>query len=71
MKFIFKGGTSLLLVTEHPLRLSTDIDIIVEPRTGVEEFVLEMVKIFSFKYHEKQIQRTVEDCDAKCRLHFG
>jgi len=56
MKFIFKGGTSLLLVTEHPLRLSTDIDIIVEPRTGVEEFVLEMVKIFSFKYHEKQIQ---------------
>ena len=31
MPFIFKGGTSLLLLLEQPRRLSTDIDIIVEP----------------------------------------
>lgn len=54
MKFVFKGGTSLLLLTEHPLRLSTDIDIIVEPGTDVEKFVTEAAKIFPFKYHEKQ-----------------
>ncbi|MCM1090357.1 MAG: nucleotidyl transferase AbiEii/AbiGii toxin family protein [Muribaculum sp.] len=57
MKFIFKGGTSLLLLTEHPLRLSTDIDIIVEPETDVEKFVLEASKIFPFKCHEKQIRK--------------
>lgn len=56
MKFIFKGGTSLLLLTEHPLRLSTDIDIIVEPGTDVEKFVMEAAKIFPFKYHEKQVR---------------
>ena len=54
LKFIFKGGTSLLLLTEHPLRLSTDIDILVEPGTDVEKFVMEAAKIFPFKYYEKQ-----------------
>ena len=29
MPFIFKGGTSLMLMLENPRRLSTDIDIIV------------------------------------------
>ena len=29
MPFIFKGGTSLMLLLEHPRRLSTDVDIIV------------------------------------------
>ena len=35
MPFIFKGGTCLMLLLEHPQRLSTDIDIIVEPGTDV------------------------------------
>jgi predicted nucleotidyltransferase component of viral defense system len=29
--FIFKGGTCLILLLEHPMRLSTDIDILVKP----------------------------------------
>ena len=37
MKFTFKGGTSLLLLLQKPKRLSTDIDIIVEPDTDVDE----------------------------------
>ena len=57
MDFVFKGGTSLLLLTEHPLRLSTDIDIIVEPGTDVEKFVMEAAKIFPFKHHEKQSRK--------------
>ena len=36
MKFTFKGGTSLMLLLDHPIRLSTDIDIIVDPGTDVE-----------------------------------
>lgn len=31
LPFIFKGGTSLLLLLDKPMRLSTDIDIIVAP----------------------------------------
>lgn len=31
LPFCFKGGTSLMLLLDHPRRLSTDIDIIVEP----------------------------------------
>lgn len=54
MKFVFKGGTSLLLLTGHPMRLSTDIDIIVEPGTDVDRYVMEAAKIFPFKHHEKQ-----------------
>lgn len=33
MPFIFKGGTSLMLLLDQPRRLSTDIDIIVAPET--------------------------------------
>ena len=36
MKFTLKGGTSLMLLLDHPIRLSTDIEIIVDPGTDVE-----------------------------------
>ena len=39
MDFIFKGGTSLLLLLSHPRRLSTDIDIIVSPGTDVDGYL--------------------------------
>ena len=39
MPFIFKGGTCLMLLMEHPLRLSTDIDIIVQPGTNLDEYL--------------------------------
>ena len=29
LPFVFKGGTCLMLLLKHPMRLSTDIDIIV------------------------------------------
>ena len=35
MEFIFKGGTSLMLLLPEPMRLSTDIDIIVPPDVDV------------------------------------
>lgn len=54
MPFIFKGGTCLMLLTEHPKRLSTDIDILVEPGTDIEFYIAEASKIFPFLRYEEQ-----------------
>lgn len=54
MPFIFKGGTSLMLLTEHPMRLSTDIDIIVNPGTDVMSYIMKASQIFPFKTCEEQ-----------------
>lgn len=57
MPFIFKGGTSLMLLLEQPRRLSTDIDIIVAPGTDVDHYLEEAGKIFPFKKVEQQIRK--------------
>lgn len=54
MPFIFKGGTCLLLLLEHPRRLSTDIDIIVEPGTKVDDYIQKAADIFPFIRCEEQ-----------------
>lgn len=43
-----------MLLLEHPQRLSTDIDIIVEPGTDVEEYIEKAAKIFPFVTYEEQ-----------------
>lgn len=57
LPFIFKGGTSLLLIFDKPMRLSTDIDIIVEPEIDVEVYLEKASKIFPFKAYEEQIRK--------------
>jgi len=52
--FIFKGGTCLMLLLEHPLRLSTDIDIIVKPGTDIDEYIQKASIIFPFAHFEEQ-----------------
>ena len=49
MPFIFKGGTSLLILLDEPRRLSTDIDIIVAPGTDVDGFIQKAGQIFPFQ----------------------
>ena len=56
MKFIFKGGTSLMLLLEHPLRLSTDIDIIVDPGTDVDRYIEAAGNIFPFLRREEDFR---------------
>ena len=56
MPFIFKGGTSLLLLLEKPRRLSTDIDIIVEPGTDVQSYLEKAAEIYPFRSMEQQIR---------------
>lgn len=57
MPFIFKGGTSLMLLLEHPQRLSTDIDIIVEPDTDIKAYIEKASEIFPFERYEEQIRK--------------
>ena len=54
MPFVFKGGSSLMLLPDHPMRLSTDIDIIVRPGTDVDRYIEEAAKIFPFISCEEQ-----------------
>lgn len=56
MPLIFKGGTSSILMLEPPRRLSTDVDIVVEPGTDVDGFIKEASKIFPFRAAEEQIR---------------
>lgn len=54
MTFIFKGGSSLMLLLEHPRRLSTDIDILVEPGTDFDTYLDAAAHIFPFVHREEQ-----------------
>ncbi len=56
LPFIFKGGTSLMLLTQHPRRLSTDIDIIVDPDTNLDQYLKQAAEIFPFRDVEEQIR---------------
>ena len=49
MPFIFKGGTSLMVLLSEPRRLSTDIDIIVEPGTDIDKYIQQAATFFPFK----------------------
>ncbi|MDO5435603.1 MAG: nucleotidyl transferase AbiEii/AbiGii toxin family protein [Clostridia bacterium] len=57
LPFIFKGGTCLMLLMEHPRRLSTDIDIIVEPGTDVDAYISKAAEIFPFVRMDEQIRK--------------
>ncbi len=56
MPFIFKGGTALMLLLEKPFRLSTDIDIIVEPSCDVEFYLQEANAIYPFLHVEEHVR---------------
>jgi hypothetical protein len=48
LPFTFKGGTSLMLLLPHPMRLSTDIDIRVDPGTDIDAYIEKAKIIFPF-----------------------
>ena len=45
LDFIFKGGTSLILLMDEPKRFSVDIDIIVSPKISRKELEIFLTKI--------------------------
>ena len=67
LPFIFKGGTSLMVLLERPKRLSTDIDIIVEPETDVDEYIRKAGQIFPFIRVEEHSRKGRNDIEKR---HF-
>ena len=71
MPFIFKGGTSLMLMLENPRRLSTDIDIIVSHGTDVDGYIEKAGKIFPFINVEEHKRKGLNDIEKRhFRFHF-
>ena len=56
LPFVFKGGTSLMLLLKHPRRQSTDIDIVVAPGTDIGRYLEKAAKIFPFITREEQVR---------------
>lgn len=56
LNFIFKGGSCLMLLLPHIMRLSTDIDIIVNPGTDVKKHIKDAAEIFPFISCEEQVR---------------
>ena len=69
LKFTFKGGTSLMLLLKKPRRLSTDIDIIVDPATDLDAALDAAAKIFPFVSREEQV-RVVKNNIVKRHFKF-
>ena len=63
LTFIFKGGTSLMVLLSEPRRFSTDIDIIVEPETNIDDYIQRAGVLFPFKRveeHFRDVKRGIE-----------
>ena len=71
MPFIFKGGTSLLVLLEQPRRLSTDIDVIVDPGTDVDSYIEKAGKVFPFVSVEEHKRIGPHNIEKRhFRFHF-
>ena len=71
LPFIFKGGTSLLILLEEPRRLSTDIDIIVDRGTDIDDYIQKAGKIFPFISVEEHRRGGLNDIEKRhFRFHF-
>ena len=71
MPFIFKGGTSLLILLDQPRRLSTDIDVIVDHNTDVDSYIERAGKVFPFLSVEENKRKGVNNIEKRhFRFHF-
>ncbi len=73
LDFIFKGGTSLILLMKKPLRFSVDIDIIVSPelnRERLEEYLKKIPGSSEFIRMELDERRSYKDGIPKAHYKF-
>lgn len=73
LDFIFKGGTSLILMMEKPLRFSVDIDIILRPdlkREELEEYLSKIVPDSEFIRMEVDERRSYKEGIPKAHYKF-
>ena len=69
LSFIFKGGTSLIVLLSKPRRLSTDIDIVVEPGTDIDEYIKKAGVLFPFKWVEEKFRKSKTSIEKR-HFHF-
>ena len=67
LPFIFKGGTSLLILLDKPRRLSTDIDIIVSPGTDVDDYINKASSVFPFISVQENVRKGLNNIEKR---HF-
>lgn len=73
LDFIFKGGTSLVLLLEKPLRFSVDIDIIISPdlkRGTLEEYLSKIAGSSEFIRMEVDERRSYKQGIPKAHYKF-
>lgn len=73
LDFIFKGGTSLVLLMERPLRFSVDIDIIVKPeltRDVLESYLNKIIESSEFLKLELDEKRSYKVGIPKAHYKF-
>lgn len=61
-----------MLLLEHPGRLSTDIDIVVEPGTAIDDYISRAGEIFPFLDVEEQVRigrNNIEKRHFKFKYH--
>lgn len=69
LDFIFKGGTSLMLMIQEPRRFSIDIDIIIENKAQDIEAILDKViagtDFIKWEQHQRNAKSTIEKAHFK------
>ena len=73
LDFVFKGGTSLILLIPTPKRFSVDIDIIVNPKTDkerLETYFAQLIQTSEFKRFELDSKRSYQDDIPKAHYKF-
>jgi len=67
LTFIFKGGTSLMLLMDNPGRFSTDVDIVVAPGIDVIEYLDRAAAIWPFMQMQEDIRK---ESSGLVKRHF-
>ena len=72
IEFVFKGGSSLLLLLQEPLRLSIDVDIVTEVSTKEIEFALEnIVKSEHFTRWEQDARTEINIPKSHYKIYYN
>lgn len=74
LDFIFKGGTSLIMILEQPQRFSIDIDIIVKPdisKEKLESYLLKIVDASAFSNMKLDERRSYKEGVPKAHYIFN
>ena len=70
LDFVFKGGSSMMLLFKTPKRLSTDADILVSPDCDIDSYVKKASVLFPFRKNAIDITSLFQTRNSTL-LHLG